>query len=69
MEANDGNLSVVINERVWQCVLTWYTSPTITDEHAVESPKPARECTNDKLDVFGYNAKRLNAIVNGVDVF
>ncbi|KAK9225505.1 hypothetical protein WN943_010547 [Citrus x changshan-huyou] len=58
-----------IDKRVWQCVLTGYTPPIKIDEDGVESPKPVRECTNDELDASGYNAKRLNVIVNGVDVF
>ena len=58
-----------IDKRVWQCVLTRYTPPIKIDEDGVESPKPVRECTNDELDASGYNAKRLNVTVNGVDVF
>ena len=46
-----------------------YTSPIKIDEDGVEFPKPVREWTNDELDVSGYNAKGLNVIVNGVDVF
>ena len=61
MEAND--------ERVWQYVLIGYTPPTKTNENGVKSPKPVKEWTNDELNASGYNAKELNAIVNGVDVF
>ena len=39
------------------------------DEDGVESLKPVKEWTNDEFDAFGYNAKGLNAVVNGVDVF
>ena len=58
-----------IDERFWQCVLTWYIPPIKIDENGVESPKGVREWTNDELDASGYNAKGLKAIVNGVDVF
>ena len=58
-----------IDERVWQCVLKRYTPTIKIDEDGVEFPKPIREWTNDELDAYGYNAKGLNAIVNGVDVF
>ena len=58
-----------IDERVWQYVLTGYIPPIKIDEDGVASPKSIREWTNDELDASGYNAKGLNAIVNGVDVF
>ena len=57
-----------IDERVWQCVLTGYTPPIKIDKDGVESPKPIREQTNDKLDASEYNAKGLNTNVNGVYV-
>ncbi|KAH9671430.1 hypothetical protein KPL70_017375 [Citrus sinensis] len=58
-----------IDERVWQCILTGYTPPIKIGEDGVEFLKPVKEWTNDELDTSGYNAKELNAIVNGVDVY
>ena len=58
-----------IFEIVWQCVRTRYISPIKIDKDGVEFLKPVKEWTNDELDTSGYNAKELNSIVNGVDVF
>ena len=60
---------MAIDERVWQCVFIGYTPPTRTGKDGAESPKSVREWANDELDAYRYNAKGLNAIVNGVDVF
>ena len=49
----------VIDERVWQCVLTRYTPPTKIDEDGVESPKPVKEWSNNELDASRYMQKDL----------